>query len=88
MRWQLIDELLPQAMRSAPPVQSLHCISVAAEIWGESWLKSRTRSQLVIEAHLLRCLRHIHNDERIDAPERANNSAILNRLLRSQKARA
>ncbi len=88
MRWQLIDELLPQAMNSAPPEQSLHCISVAAEIWGESWLKSRTRSQLVIESHLLRCLRHIHNDERIDAPERANNTAVLNRLARSQKARA
>ena len=87
MRWQLIDELLPQAMNGAPPEQSLHCISVAAEIWGESWLKSRTRSQLVIESHLLRCLRHIHNDERIDAPERANNTAILNRLIRSQKAR-
>lgn len=88
MRWQLIDELLPQAMNSAPPEQSLHCISVAAEIWGESWLKSRTRSQLIIESHLLRCLRHIHNDERIDAPERANNTAVLNRLARSQKARA
>ncbi len=88
MRWQLIDELLPQAMGSALPEQSLHCISVAAEIWGESWLKSRTRSQLVIEAHLLRCLKHIHHDERIDAPERANNSAILNRLARSQRARA
>lgn len=88
MRWQLIDELLPQTMNGAPLVQTLHCICVAAEIWGESYLKSRTRSQLVIEAHLLRCLRHIHNDERIDAPERAHNTAILNRLARSQKVRA
>jgi len=88
MRWQLIDELLPQATNGALPEQNLHCISMAAEIWGESWLKSRTRSQLVIESHLLRCLRHIHSDERIDAPERANNTAILNRLARSQKARA
>ena len=84
MRWQLIDELLPQRMNGAPPEQTLHCISVAAEIWGESWLKSRTRSQLVIEAHLLRCLRHIHADERIDAPERANNAQILSRLARSR----
>ena len=88
MRWQLIDELLPQSMNGAPAEQTLHCISVAAEIWGESWLKSRTRSQLVIEAHLLRCLRHIRADERIDAPERANNAQVASRLLRSQRTRA
>ena len=68
------------------PEQELHCISVAAEIWGESWLKSRTRSQLVIESHLVQCLRHIHGDERIDAPERANNYTILSRLAKSQPA--
>ena len=88
MRWQLIDELLPQSMNGAPAEQTLHCISVAAEIWGESWLKSRTRSQLVIEAHLARCLRYIRADERIDAPERANNTAILSRLARTNQLRA
>ena len=88
MRWQLIDELLPQNLHGALSEQDLHCISVAAEIWGESWLKSRTRSQFVIESHLLRCLRHIHGDERIDAPERANNYSMLARLVRSQPARA
>jgi len=87
MRWQLIDELLPSRLDQSLAEQSLHCISVAAEIWGESWLKSRTRSQLLIETHLIRCLKHIHGDERIDAPERANNHAILTRLARSQSNR-
>ncbi len=88
MRWQLIDELLPRSHDATLSEQDLHCISVAAEIWGESWLKSRTRSQLVIEAHLARCLRQIHGDERIDAPERANNYSILSRMLKNQPARA
>ncbi|MCY3780593.1 MAG: NACHT domain-containing protein [Chloroflexi bacterium] len=88
MRWQLIDELLPQNLDVAMSEQDLHCISVAAEIWGESWLKSRTRSQFVIESHLQRCLRQIHGDERIDAPERANNYSILAHLIRNQPARA
>lgn len=88
MRWQLIDELLPQNVDVALSEQELHCISVAAEIWGESWLKSRTRSQFIIESHLLRCLRQIHGDERIDAPERANNYSVLAHLMRNQPARA
>ena len=88
MRWQLIDELLPQNVDAAITEQDLHCISVAAEIWGESWLKSRTRSQFVIESHLVRCLRQIHGDERIDAPERANNYTILAHLLKRKPARA
>ncbi len=88
MRWQLIDELLPAKTGGPLAEQALHCISVAAEIWGESWLKSRTRGQLVIESHLLRCLRHIHGDERIDAPERANNYTVLSLLARGQAARA
>ena len=88
MRWQLIDELLPQSLDAAVTEQDLHCISVAAEIWGESWLKSRTRSQFVIESHLARCLRQIHGDERIDAPERAKNFSILSHLLKNQPTRA
>ena len=88
MRWQLIDELLPASFDRALSEQDLHCISVAAEIWGESWLKSRTRSQFVIESHLVQCLRHIHGDERIDAPERANNYSILSSLSKNQPARA
>ncbi len=88
MRWQLIDELLPTRLNGPLAEQVLHCISVAAEIWGESWLKSRTRSQLIIETHLARCLRHIHGDERIDAPERANNYAVLSLIARSQASRA
>ena len=87
MRWHLIDELLPVQLGRSLSEQSLHCISVAAEIWGESWLKSRTRSQYVIEAHLVRCLRKIQGDERIDAPERAKNQAILMRLSRNQPPR-
>ena len=88
MRWQLIDELMPPRLDAPLSEQELHCISVGAEIWGESWLKSRTRSQLVIETHLVRCLRHIHGDERIDAPERANNFAVLAQISRDQAARA
>lgn len=87
MRWHLIDELLPAQLERSLSEQSLHCISVAAEIWGESWLKPRTRSQYVIEAHLVRCLRKIQGDERIDAPERAKNQAILMRLGRNQLPR-
>ncbi len=86
MRWQLIDELLPNRLNHSLAEQVLHCISVAAEIWGESWLKSRTRSQHVIETHLIRCLKLIHGDERIDAPERANNQAILTRLAQSHSS--
>jgi len=88
MRWQLIEELLPAKLNGPLSEQALHCISVAAEIWGESWLKSRTRSQLAIETHLARSLRHIHGDERIDAPERANNYTVLSLLARGQAARA
>ncbi len=88
MRWQLIDELLPTRLNGPLSEQALHCISVGAEIWGESWLKSRTRGQLIIEAHLVRCLHHIHGDERIDAPERANNYAVLSLISRSQATRA
>ncbi len=87
MRWQLIDELLPARLAGPLSEQQLHCISVGAEIWGESWLKSRTRSQLTIETHLVRCLRHIHGDERIDAPERANNYNVLARISRNQSLR-
>ena len=87
MRWQLIDELLPTRLAGPLSEQQLHCISVGAEIWGESWLKSRTRSQLTIETHLVRCLRHIHGDERIDAPERANNYNVLARISRNQSLR-
>ena len=87
MRWQLIDELLPHPPERNPTEQTLHCISVAAEIWGESWLKSRTRSQFGIEAHLIQCLKLIQRDERIDAPERANNQAVLTRLVRYHAAR-
>ena len=88
MRWHLIEELLPSQPSHAASEQSLHCISTAAEIWNESWLKSRTRSQYAIEAHLVRCLRQIHGDERIDAPERAKNQSILLRLAKSQGSRA
>ncbi len=88
MRWHLIDELLPRNPDAALTEQDLHCISVAAEIWGESWLKSRTRSQFIIESHLVRCLCQIHGDERIDAPERANNYSILAHLMKNQPARA
>lgn len=87
MRWHLIDELLPAQLERSLSEQSLHCISVAAEIWGESWLKSRTRSQYAIEAHLIRCLRQIQRDERIDAPERAKNQSILTRLGSNQPRR-
>ena len=87
MRWQLIDELLPTTLDQCLTEQTLHCISVAAEIWGESWLKSRTRSQFIIEAHLIRCLRLIDGDERIDAPERATNQAILTKIAKHQAAR-
>ena len=88
MRWQLIDELLPTRLDGPLSEQQLHCISVGAEIWGESWLKSRTRSQAVIETHLARCLRQIHGDERLDAPERANNYTVLSLIARGQAARA
>ena len=88
MRWQLIDELLPIHLDRNLSEQGLHCISVAAEIWGESWLKSRTRSQFGIETHLIQCLKLIQRDERIDAPERANNQAVLTKILRYHAARS
>ena len=87
MRWQLIDALLPHNPDRNGSEEALHCISVAAEIWGESWLKSRTRGQFSIETHLIRCLKAIHSDERIDAPERARNHTILSQLARQHAAR-
>jgi len=86
MRWQLIDELLPRRLDGSLSEQDVHCISMAAEIWGEGYLKSRTRSQHIIEAHLIRCLHKIRDNEGIDAPERAHNAAILHKLLKMHPA--
>lgn len=86
MRWQLIDELLPRRLDGSLSEQDVHCISMAAEIWGEGYLKSRTRSQHIIEAHLIHCLHKIRDNEGIDAPERAHNAAILHKLLKMHPA--
>lgn len=79
-RWQLIDELLPPKLDDEIPENALYSICIASEIWAESWLKARTRAQKGTRQHLTKCLQAIQHDERIDAPERMKNIAVLARL--------
>lgn len=79
-RWQLIDELLPEKLESEVPEDALYSISIASEIWAESWLKARTRGQKDTRKHLRKCLQAIQYDERTDAPERMKNAAALAKL--------
>lgn len=83
LRWQLIDELLPNKLTDEISEGILYSICVAAEIWNESWIKARTRMQTSARDHLITCLEAVRNDERLDAPERANNILILLRLYKS-----
>jgi hypothetical protein len=81
MRWELIEKLLPVKITQNMPDTDLNCIGVAAEIWHENWLKVRLRiSHGLIKEHLINCLTAIEGDERVDAPDRARNKKILNRL--------
>ncbi|MGJ3237304.1 MAG: NACHT domain-containing protein [Anaerolineae bacterium] len=80
LRWQLIDELLPIVFNERMDESELYCIGIASEIWSESWLKARTRSQRDICQHLKHCLQAIQNDERLDAPERTRNIMVLAKL--------
>ena len=59
------------------PENALYSICIASEIWSESWLKARTRAQQGTRQHLTKCLQAIQHDERIDAPERMKNIAVL-----------
>ena len=79
-RWFLIEELLPEQVTSSVDDNVLQCICVASEIWAESWLKARTRTQTIVQAHLISCLEAIQYDERLDAPERAQTLNALGRL--------
>lgn len=79
-RWQLIEELLPKKLAKPINEGEMHCIYVAGEIWGETWLKARRHSQIVIRQNLTRGLEAIRNDERLDAPERANTLSLLARM--------
>jgi hypothetical protein len=79
-RWSLIEELLPEEVNASIDDNILQCICVASEIWSESWLKARTRTQKIVHTHLISCLKAIQYDERLDAPERAQILNTLGRL--------
>jgi predicted NACHT family NTPase len=79
-RWILIEELLPEKIEDPIDENIIQCISVASEIWSETRLKFRTRSQKMVHNHLIYCLETIQSDERLDAPERAQILNILGRL--------
>jgi hypothetical protein len=79
-RWDLIDELLPEEIKIPMDENVIHCINIAAEIWAETWLKARTRGQKMIEEHLVKCLKAIRTDDRLDVPERSSISKILQQL--------
>lgn len=79
-RWDLIDALLPIHLTASVQEDAVLSIYIAAEIWSESWLKARSRSQITIQAHLILCLEAIKHDNRLDAPERANTLQILAQL--------
>ncbi len=85
MRWQLIDELLPAKIEKVIPDNIVHSICVAAEIWSESLLKARTRSQHAIQDHLVECLKAIKKDERVDIPDSAKNASVLSALSKPSK---
>jgi hypothetical protein len=79
-RWDLIDALLPEKIAGAVEDDAVLSIYIAAEIWSESWLKSRSRAQAGTQAHLIECLDAIKHDNRLDAPERARSLQILAQL--------
>jgi len=79
-RWSIIEELLPHKMTNPIADDQVHSICIAADIWSESWLKARTRSQCSIQAHLIECLEAVRYDERLDAPERARTLNVLGQL--------
>lgn len=79
-RWDLIEELLPDEITNPVADDMVHSISIASEIWLESWLKARTRLQRAVQTHLIECLRAVQYDDRLDAPERAQTRSILGRL--------
>ncbi|MDQ7025258.1 MAG: hypothetical protein Q9P44_06825 [Anaerolineae bacterium] len=80
-RWLLIGELLPEKVNYPIDDNILHCISMASKIWAEGSLKARIRIQKITKVHLIHWLEAIKNDERLDAPDRAQ---ILNTLGRLQ----
>ena len=49
LRWNLIDALLPVKLVKPMPNNIVQSICVAAEIWLEGFLKSRTGAQEAVE---------------------------------------
>lgn len=83
-RWELIEALLPSQLETPLPEETLHSIYIASQVWAETWLKARTRSQNAIQDHLLSCLEAIQDDDRLDAPERSKLLANIKRLQASK----
>lgn len=88
MRWQLIDELLPTEITKPIPDNILHSISVASEIWSESYLKPRKSGQYAVRDHLAKCLKAIQDDVRVDPPDNAKNSSVLAEIRKKEPAQA
>lgn len=80
LRWNYIEELLPETCSEKVTEGSLHRIYVAAEVWGERWLKPRLRSHATIRQQLSNCLAGIIVDDRLDVPERVRAITILGQL--------
>jgi len=80
MRWQLIDELLPRTIEDDFSDSILNSICVASDVWADSFLKPRTNTQHRIREHLIKCLKAIKNNQRVDPPDNANNLVVLAEL--------
>jgi len=80
MRWSLIDELLPKTVKGEISDSTILSISIATEIWSDSFLKPRTNIQHRIRDHLRECLTAIANDQRVDPPDNAKNLLTLTAL--------
>ncbi len=80
MRWQLIDELLPRNIDDELSDSVIYSICVASEVWADSYLKPRINVQHRIRDHLIKCLKAIKNNQRVDVPDNAKNIVVLAKL--------
>lgn len=79
-RWNLIEHLLPPAIKVNLSEGEVYRIYIGAEIWAENWLKVRLPSHELIKNNLIKSLAAISTDNRLDIPERARVATILGQL--------
>lgn len=77
--WAYVETLLPTELNHTEE-GDVYRICIAGEVWAGNLMKPRRPSHHMIGAHLMRALKTIRSDERLDAPERTQIATIL-RLL-------